>query len=187
MTNIINMTARKGLSFRIGSDIDNTQVNAQGPFDINGIGIINIASCQKVEIAPKQNQVTLSLLAFEQFPLSIAANKRYLDSAFKRPDRNDRVVKIVTQQPGVISNATGYFERSFGLFVQLVRVGNFGDATHRHLSRQVKLLTNIVIDQLVNLKLAKSLVIPGNLADVVASFICRFKRLSQKIGLFFGW
>ncbi len=187
MPDIIDVAAGEGFAIRIGGDVDDSQINAKRACHIYGSGIIYIAGRQQIEVTLKQNEVAFPLLVFEQFPLTLTAGKRRFDPAFKSPDGNGRVDQVVTEQAGIVGNTAGYLKGAPGFLVQFVSVGNLGDTAHNHLSGQIETLPNVIVNSLLELVLAKRLMLPGVITDIITCLVSPFKRLLQEVKLLLSW
>src|SRR5262249_17939924 len=74
-----------------------------------------------------------------------------------------------------------------GFAVELVGVGDFGDTAHGQLGRKAKGLAHRAVGQPMDGELPKRLSRKGDLADVVACGIGRFKRALEGIGVLRRW
>jgi len=184
---IINFRTAEGLTIGIGRKINNSQVNPQGPFNILGSGIINITRRQHIEVIFEQDKVRFAPLGFEVFPLSSPTNKGDFQPAVHRPNRNGSGWQIPGQDPVIVGNCAGWPKFSFGSAVQLIGIGDFSDTPNHNLSRQTKPALEVIVESLVQIKLAKHLVSPGIVTNIVTSLVSQFKGLTERMILFFGW
>ncbi len=74
-------------------------------------------------------------------------------------------------------------ERTTGVLVQFVGIGNFGDAADGQLCRQSKVFTNMLVGQSVYGKLSEGAIVPGRLTDGVTGGVGTFERVQQALCL----
>jgi hypothetical protein len=74
-----------------------------------------------------------------------------------------------------------------GLFVHLVAISDLGNGPNGHLSGQVKLGADVVIERPLDGELTKGSVFPAPITDIISGFIRPCNCIKQQLGLFFGW
>lgn len=84
-------------------------------------------------------------------------------------------MQIPAKNPVVVGDGAKRFEGALTLLVKLVGIANLSQSAHRYLSRKRELLSHLKVAQLLERKLAESLVIPGHLGDVVGCCISSLK------------
>ena len=78
-----------------------------------------------------------------------------------------------------------WLEPALGLTVKLISICHFGDTTHNDLGGELKQIPRVSVQFMVQ-KLAKGLILPCLLADVVAGNIRYCQRFAQRIRLLWG-
>lgn len=139
---------------------------------------------QEVELAARINEVAFALLKLEPSELTRPGAELHLLASLKRPNRDAKATEFPLEDAAVIGDCPVGPKRPFGSSVQLIRVGYLTLYPNRHLSRQIKPLSDLVIDEFVEAELSPSLRIPSDLRDVVTRLVRSFKRLEQHRTLF---
>lgn len=167
----------------IHGDVRDAHIDAEHPFNVDWLRGFNVADRYQIERAVHQREIGFTVPRLEQCPLALTTHERDRLPAVKRPDRHGRIFQVPTQDAIIVGDAADGIEGVLGIVVQLVAIGNFGKAADDHLCRQAVLISDASIDQLLKLKLAEGLRIPGHTAHIVAGSISPFKRALQGVGL----
>jgi len=187
VSDIIYLIAREHVTITGDRNVDNAKINPQHPFYINGIRIVNVASCQQVEAVTEENEIALTLLASEKLTLSLATSKGNMEPTVKCPNGDGGSFQIISQDTGVVSYPAVDFECSLNASACFVRISNFCNTAYSHLCRQAKAFANGIVDQLMETVLSEDLFLPSNVTDVITSLIRCLQCQLQRLGLFFGW
>jgi hypothetical protein len=182
----IKVVSGVSLAARIGGDIFNPQINPKKSFNINRLWRLNFACGKQIKLTLYQSQIAFTALELEQFKLTLSGQKGNPQPTGNSPDANGLPVKPPTENPGVVGNRPVRVKLSPCLFVQLVSIGNFGDATYHHLSGQAKLLFNFAVGYFLKPKLIKGALPPGYVTDVITGGVSLFYRFKQGLMLFRG-
>ena len=183
-TDIVDGLARIHCPIRIHGEIHDTQVNTQDAFALNRFGLGNVTRRRQVALVAKQNQVRLTLPRLEEFTLFVTADKRNLVAPVRRSNRNLGLFHLPTQNAVIVSDCALRFEFTLVPFVQLVRIRNFSAAPHRHLRRQAKLFSHVLVNQFVQGVLIERFLFPCDRRDIVARAIRFLHRLLERGKLF---
>src|SRR5690606_962319 len=103
------------------------------------------AGAKQKELTLDQHQIRFSFLKLKKSLIMFVCRVGNFQSATNCPDGNQRLFGVNGQDSGIISNSSGWFERSLNLLVQLVGVGNFGQTPDNQLGGKVELLLNRVV------------------------------------------
>jgi len=186
MTHIQQMLSTVNIAITVYCNTLYAQIDTQETFNINGAIFGNFARCRQIEIAAIQNQIAFAVLKLKQMQLRFACGKRNALASAQTPDRHAALIQFIAQDTTIVGNCTMFAKRVRVLFVQLVTVHHFANATNCHLSRQIKLLTDCIVGQVVNRHTPKRFCLPRLFTDKVASGIGTFKRLEKYLPLFGG-
>jgi hypothetical protein len=167
----------------IGSDVNDSKINAKNAFWFQQIGVVKVTNRSDIPLAANKHQIHFTLAMLEQLALMFTTNKPDLNSSGQRPNRHS-IIGQKPKNPVVIGLCARGAKRALGLFIQLVGIGHFGNTAHRHLRRQSKLFSNRSVNQLMQIVLPKSLIFPGLKGNPMTRGIAPFKRLLKKLRLF---
>ena len=184
MTQSVKVIARIILAIAGSGDIDDSQIHTQKLLHVLRVRGINLASGEQVKLAVNQTQVGLATLRLEQFELALASPEGNSLAALRRPNADFLLSDVPAQDAVIVGNRAVWLEGARRLAVKLIGVGDLRDATHHDLGRQSKLRLDSVVHQLVNAKLMELALLPGYVADVVASGIGLLKCFEQTLMLF---
>lgn len=179
----LDLSATVGLALGVGSQLSDAKVNAEKPLDIFGRRFRDVAGSEQIERTVNQHEVTLALLGFKQFPLTLTRAKENGLTPRRRPNVDLVPVQFPSQDASVERNRPQQLKAPHGFSVQLVSVRHFGDAAHNHLRRELKPLPCVVIAEPMEVELLEGLVIPRELTQVVARRIRGFKGVFKALKL----
>lgn len=175
--------ARIGATFTVGSDIDDTEVNAENAVRLHQWRVGQVACRQQVEVAAVKGEVTLPLLEGEKAALVVSADERQAQAAINRPDRDFAFINVPAQDAVIVGNRTVGLKRALNLLVQLVGVGDFGVATNNDLRCEVEGDAGRRIRAFMQRVLPERLMFPGPRADAITGGVGAGKRLFEGFGL----
>lgn len=188
-TNVFDGLALVYIAITIDGNVSNAQVNAKKIVNVLCRGFVHFTGGKQVKLTVNQAKVRFATFARKQFFRSRMTDERQaLNTTVNRPNGNlvpsrASLVEFPRQDTAIESDTAKWFELSLRLFVQLVGVSHFGDATNNKLGSQVKLSFNVRVNKLLNLEFAKGLGIPRDLTDKVTSSIGFFQCALQAISL----
>lgn len=169
------------LAIRINGNGFNAQVNANKLGYVIRDWFIHITGSEQIKLTIYQTKVGFAPLFFKQDLLPLATNKWQLKPTFEGQDRNSLQVDLPRKYPVVVTNSTKLFEGTLRFLVQFVGVADLGNSPDCHLSRQAKLASHVLIDDLLQAELAKGFSFPGLLADIVARLINGCQRILESL------
>ena len=143
----------------------------------------NINGLKQVKLAFLVNQISFP---FDVRKISrIVTNKVNLLPTTNTPQRN-HVIRLVSHNTTVVSNATKRFECAFGFLVQLISISNFSYLPNKHLRRKFKRSLVRMINFVVEFKVIKNLLLPGYIRNSITNSISLFHRFKKQVSLFIG-
>lgn len=186
-SNRIDLVPGELFAVRGGSNVGNTQIHAHKFFHVVRFGFINVTGGKEIKLIVNQNKVTFAPLGVEQFKLSFPGKKGDGLATFDCPDTYGLFVNLPGEDAVIVGEAAGGSKGAFGLTVEFVGIGDFGDGTHNHLSGKGELFPHRPVNQTVNGKLFKYSIVPSDLADIVARSISGLQGFKQCSVLLFSW
>lgn len=183
MTQCIEMRAAEGLTVGVGGNIHDTKVNTEYVGNILWPWFLNVTDGEQIEVAAKEHEIGFTLAGGQQSTLALAALEGNSQTAVDRPDGNLGLAKLPGKDAVVISNCAEGSEASFALAIELVGIDYFGHRTYSSLCRQVELLTDRPVAQVMQCELAEGFAIPGGTADGVAGVVNALHGQPQGAGL----
>src|SRR4030067_2433284 len=180
----INLLPTECISIIISSEVNNPQVNTESINSIQLRRFWSIYNHGKIESIISQNQVSLTPYPVHPDCLVFSNPDRYLQSSFEGKDRYS-----LQFSPGkdslVINDSTIRTKFGFDRPVSLISFRNLSNCTNRMLGRQSELISNILINNLLNLDFISTLNRESNFRNIVASFIKPVHSLKKNLMLFF--
>jgi hypothetical protein len=135
----------------------------------------------QVELTFDAAEIRLTSLGFQQAVLVCPAGVGDLQSSSQRPDGDITLVCVPLQNAIIVSDCSLVGKLPFLLPVKFISIGHLADRSDNHLGRQLVMLSNVVVDQLVDIVLLESLLIPGHAADGVAGPVGFLERIQQDL------
>ena len=161
MPHAFDVSARVTPSVRICQDVDDAEITAQKIFHLFRVGIVYVAGCRQVKRLLMRNQVGFALLRAKQFLLLLPADKVNLQASAGRPDGNQILFDVPSEQAQIIGNRAVQPKHPFDFRIERIGLRNLGDAAHNALRIQLrKPRSCCLIHQLVKLELRKDLRLP---------------------------
>lgn len=181
-TILIQSIRRVGFTFGSTNNVCYSEVKPDNRFRNLCFGFGYVDSLIEEELAFLEYKVCLSLDIRDVF--FVVTDEGNLLTLSDCPDRS--FVLLVGQDSGIVTDAAMSSELSLLLMVELVRIGNLADTADNHLSREIELLTHIVITKVMYLELTESLVLPCDVGNVGTRLIGFFHCLKKKRPLLIG-
>lgn len=157
------------LAVAVGGDLDNAQVYAQHPLDLDRFGLLDVHRGQQVELAPHVGEVSFPLLGCQKTTLVFTANEGNSLAAPKRPDAHGLRHHFPRKHPVIVGDGPQLTKGAFGLLIQFVGIYHLGVCPHHHLSRKVELVLGRVVNKVVQGNLLEGLGFPSYARNVVTS------------------
>ena len=183
----IHFAAAILLAIAVAGNVLNAQVNAKKVVNVFGLWLIHFAGGKQIELAVDQAQVGLATTTLQKFFGAVVGKKGNDLPTVDSPDGNLILGKLPSQDAIIKSDRAERLKFSLRLFVNSISIRHFSNTANCQLSRQIEALTNVMVDKLLNLKLAKYAFAPGYVANVITSSISLLKCTLQAISLCFGW
>ena len=171
----------------VGGDVDNTTINTQPLIGVEANRFGQIASLMDVPFAIAQNQVSFTLRILKQVKLFLSSHKGHLQTTVERPDRNNLLVELPSEDTGIVGNGAEREKGPLRFLVHFVSVGNLSNYAHNHLGGKGKLFSDFIIQRMVQIVLPEHLRHPSVLTNVRSRTIGRNYRGLELFGLLFGW
>ena len=182
----VYLTTGVGLPIGVCSDILNTQINAKKFRNPAGRRLFYLTNLVKIKIPIPVNKVSFPSQVLKKLKMLIPGNKKDLDPAIYRPDRDGLLRQLPRKDALVIGDAAMPVEFPLRALVELVGISNLRQHPHYNLGCEVEPTPEVIIEKVVQIILAEYLCFPGMLADMVGSGIHYFQRLEKSLMLLFG-
>ena len=183
----VDLTARIGNPIRVGSDIDDTQVNAEEFFSVSHGRFFHLAGLEKIERTISVDEVSLPHKALEKSQLPFSSDKGNPQPSVKSPDRDEPVVYLPRENTLIVGNTAMPVEDAFVITANLISIGNLSQDSHHYLSRESESVSDVVVEKVVEVILTEGLCLPSMVADIVGSIIYSLQRLKQCLVLLSIW
>lgn len=183
---LLNLLTSMCIGIRVSSNVDYTEVDTYYIIGNTKRWLFNFTHRVKVEVTCTINQIYFAFAKWKKLSLIVSADKSYGLSTFHCPDVNHIAFREADNSI-VIGNAAMFLESTFSLFIHLVGISDFSDATNNHLSSKLVGIFNRVVNQFMQIKLLESLSVPSLLTNIVASLISPLKRRAENLRLFTSW
>jgi hypothetical protein len=187
LATVFNGFTCEGLPVAVSGKAYDAEVNANGIINLFCGWLLNVAHRKQKEVTLAVNQIRLALSVFKQLPLTLTADVRDFRTTIHRPDVDDCVFRLPSQDSIVVGNRAQWLKSPLNLLVQLVSIGNFGDATDNNLSRQRPMFSDLSVVGLVDCILSEGLRFKCELTDSVTTGVGCLNGLFEQLGLFFRW
>ena len=173
-------------SITVKRQIHNAKIDAKHVFNANLFRVRHVTDASKIPLALNAHQIDLALTVGEQGALAFAADEGNLDAARERPDRNG-VTAHKAKNPVIVRLGRVLSKTTLALPVELVGVGNLGNAADRGLGGKLEAFPAFRIGQLMQRELLKLGGFPSLCGKPIASLIATFKRLAKSLFLLSRW
>jgi len=181
---VVKLTAREGLSVTCGGDFHDSQVYSQEVIRLALRWLWNFNTDVEVEHAIDIHKVGLSANALHVDGAVFAKDKRYVNSISQSFDI-DNVGSFELPDSMVVDYGTVFSELMVFVFVYLIGFFNLAYGTDSHLRRQSKLLSDIIIAELMQSYLACYMLFGSHIRDVVTGGVEGFHSFDKLLLLFF--
>ncbi|HMN10687.1 MAG TPA: hypothetical protein PKD55_00005 [Bellilinea sp.] len=183
VTQAVQVGAAVVVAVAVSGDVRHTGIDAEIPANILRLRRLDFAGDEQVELATNIAQVGFTPVAFQQLSLAVTTQVAHALAALQCPDAHRLFVRPEAQDAVVVGKRTARLEGALRFAVELVGVSDLRYRSHDHLSRQREAVADVVVDEAVELELAKDFAIPRLPADVVADGIGRLQSLEQRVVL----
>ena len=183
MPQAVDLTAGEDFTVRINGKICDPKIHSQKTFRVKRFMIGEDAVLQQEELTVPVNQVGLAFNPAQLLFSVSATNKGHNLSALQGGNGNP-VHAFVGQQPVVQDHGAMGLKAVVFFLIAAVGFGHLADSTHRHLRREIKLFSQVVITSLLNTVFRGGFKFKGYIGRRIAGCIKCLHGFEQKIGLF---
>ena len=161
-----------------------TKIDPYKFFNIINIFIGYINCLKKIKLTIFINQIRFSL--DKRDIIGIVAYKWDFKPSTNRPYRHN-VIRLECQNPIIVRDSPKLIKYPSCFSIQLVSVGNLAYNTNNHLATKIKCGFNFIVTFFVKSKLLKTLFIPSNIRNSIASRIRFLYCFYEQISLLIIW
>ena len=179
----VDLSTRVNLPIGVGGDVNDTEINSKKLDRVTFWCFLNLTGLKEVEVAVPINQVGLPAEMAKHLQLPFSSDKRNLQPTVKRPDRNKLVSYLPREDTLIISDAPVPVENSLNMSVNLIGIRHLCQNPDHDLSSKVEATPKVIVKQMVQVILAKSLSIPCLFTDIVSSIVHTFQCFQQRLML----
>lgn len=179
-SNVLDTFTGELFAGRINGSVLDPEIDADNTnrFDLRRLG--NFYHDAEIELSPFENEVGLSPDPIEPGLVVLADDNRDLYPAFESQERNE-IETFPGHESLIVDDRSVRIEGRFDRFVSLVGFAGLRDSSDRHLSGEVKLFPNRIINDLLQLtKLKRSV------SHEVAGGVKLMHRLADGLSLFWS-
>ncbi len=177
-------------SLTIGTlcEIDQSKVNAKPSYSFLLAFLRHVHGHIQEPITLTENQIRLSFWKLKQFALAFTADERkMLQPTFDRPNANRRNSQLKIENPSIVGNASVLAKLALRFLIELIGVRHLRVKPDNHLGGQVKLGTNLLVEQSVERKLPEFFLLPSQLRESARGLVCQLQGLTQSNRLIGCW
>ena len=170
LSGLVDLLTGMHFSIRINSKVLDTEVNSKGSFRVVRSLFVNLYNYAKVEDSVNQNQISLSSDSVE--PCFLVFSKPNRDSlpSLQR-DQRDLLKSFPRKDTLIIDDRTIKMELWLNGLVSLVGFADLGNGPNRKLGGKTKLISNWIVNRLVDLNLVGTMQSKNSLCYVVARLV----------------
>lgn len=182
----VEVRAGEVLPLARGGDVDDADVDTKPAESLLLFGVRHVYAHEEVELPGAEHEVGLAPLMRKQSALAVAADEADALATLDGPDA--RRLAEPRQNASVVRDRSERPECSQFLPVELVGVGNLGNATHDDLRGEVgKLGARRVVDELMDRELSERCRLPRALREPVTGGVRAAQRRRQRSRLDGRW
>lgn len=180
---LVKKLRRVFFTIRRADYISYSKITTDKLFDIFHVFLGNFYRLKKVKLASPENKIGFSLDIWKV--ISVMTNESNLLPLVNSPYRSN--VFMIRKYTAIIAYTSKFIENTSFLPVKLVRIGNFANTTNNYLSGKFKLVSNVIITQVMKFKLIKNFILPSDFRDKVTSRISFLDRFKKSLILVASW
>ena len=184
-SNVLDTVTGELFAGRINGNVLDPEIDADNTnrFDLGRLG--NFNDDVEIELPPFENEVGLSSDPIEPGFVVLADDNRDLYPAFESQERNE-IETFPGHESLIVDDRSVRIEGRFDRFVSLVGFAGLRDSSDRHLSGEVKLFPNRIINDLLQLDLIGGTKLKGFVSHEVAGGVKLMHRLANSLNLFWS-
>jgi len=184
-SNVLDTVTGELFAGRINGNVLDPEIDADNTnrFDLGRLG--NFDDDAEIELTPFENEVGLSSDPIEPGFVVLADDNRDLYPAFDSQERNE-IETFPGHESLIVNDRSVRIEGRFDRFVSLVGFAGLRDSSDRHLSGEVKLFPNRIINDLLQLDFIGGMKLKRFISHEVAGGVKLMHRLANSLNLFWG-
>lgn len=182
---LIQVLATKIVTIRVVSYLNDTHVDTQDIDNFRFFFFWDFDSDVQVENTFAKNQISLSVGKLKQFTLFVPTCKWHLKSSTNRPNADFVRIDAERIDSGIKSNTTKRSKLSLDFLIELVSVSDLCKQQTNHLRRQKEVLSDVEIDELMQLEPLEHFCTPSNFGYPISGSVSHSKSVFQQLRLFF--
>lgn len=184
LSGFLNLIARERLSGGISGDIDQSKIDSKEFADFFCVGLRNVDSDDKEPLAVSEDEIGLTSGKVELFSLVLAhyeRNNHPTDGADLNADTVQLLESVILAV--AVRNRRRRTKDRLDLQVAFIGFADLSNDADCHVRRNIKLSTDVIIDQLVQFELAGDLFAKCNFRDGIGSGIEPLHRVGERCRL----
>ena len=181
--NPLDVRAGVGSAVAVSGKVDNSKIDAEPLFRLELVGLWHVAGRGEIPLTANKTEIDFAFLESKQSALVFAHDDRNCDAAFDSPKADGIAAFDKPKYALVIRLSTIRTEARRNLAIDLESICYLGDRAHSCLSRQTKTVAQIMVGQLVKVKLTKYLGLKPHRRQPSRGFVAARKRRRQNNGL----
>ena len=179
---IVQVGAAEGFAIGICGNDHDAHIDAKKFIHVLRFRIIDIASRSQKELAAMVDQIGLALLREKLLFLALPGRIRHRLASIHCPDAH--ALFADAEDAGIVADGPMLGKTPLDFLVQLVGIGDLAEDMHGHLGAEREPLAGRVVQQFMQIELAKGLPFPRFIAQPVRALVGSLQRAQQQLVLF---
>ena len=180
---LVKKLRRVFFTVRRAGYISYSKITTDKLFDIFHVFLGNFYRLKKVKLASLENKIGFSLDIWKV--ISVMTNESNLLPLVNSPYRSN--VFMIRKYTAIIAYTSKFIENTSFLPVKLVRVSDLANTTNNYLSGKFKLVSNVIITQVMKFKLIKNSILPCDFRNKITSCVSLLDRFKKSLILVASW
>lgn len=180
---LVKKLRRVFFTVRRAGYISYSKITTDKLFNIFHVFLGNFYRLKKVKLASLENKIGFTLDIWKV--ISVMTNESNLLPLVNSPDRSN--IFMIRKYTAIIAYTSKFIENTLFLPVNLVCVGNLANTANNYLSGKFKLVSNVIITQVMKFKLIKNSILPCDFRNKVTSRISLLDRFKKSLILVASW
>jgi hypothetical protein len=183
VSGFVDLLARMDLTVRVNREVLDTKIGTENTSRVKGRFFRNFNHNAKVERAFEKDQVGLALDSVHPSLLVFSKSDR---NQLSPPDGGDGhpFKSFPSENPLIVDDGTVKPKLWFDRLVSFVGFSNLGYGPNRELRRETEPLTNVVVNNLMDLDLVGGVHRKSGLRNVITCFVEAMHGIEEKLVLF---
>ena len=170
----------------ISCNVDDAEINTKNSFSSEQFRVVKITNSSEIPLPPHIHKVNFTFSMFKQFALVVSTSIRNLFASRQYPKRNN-IISTESENAVIVRLRRMLAESSHGFLVNLIRIGDFGNAAHCYLRCYLKLSAKVMIAKFMEIILAEYLSLKSTFGKPIASIITTHKCIHKHLFLLWSW